>query len=145
MNIHDNGAVFSSDRMNWETPQWLFDELNDEFHFTLDAAADSKNFKVLPFLTAEQDALKCKWSGQVWCNPPYGRDIGKWVQKAYEESVRGGGDRRHVAAGPYRYELVPRMGVRQGGDTVPARSREVCWSKIQRAVSVDDHNLQGCI
>ena len=91
MNIHDNGAVFSSDRMNWETPQWLFDELNKEFHFTLDAAADSKNFKVVPFLSAEQDALKCKWSGRVWCNPPYGRDIGKWVQKAYEESVRGGG------------------------------------------------------
>lgn len=25
----------------------------------------------------------------VWCNPPYGREIGKWVEKAYNESLNG--------------------------------------------------------
>ena len=25
----------------------------------------------------------------VWCNPPYGREIGKWVEKAYNESLAG--------------------------------------------------------
>lgn len=27
--------------------------------------------------------------GAVFCNPPYGREIGKWVRKAYEEAQRG--------------------------------------------------------
>ena len=26
---------------------------------------------------------------RVWCNPPYGREIGKWVEKAYNESLKG--------------------------------------------------------
>lgn len=38
------------------------------------------------------DALSQSWDrgGAVFCNPPYGREIGKWVKKAYEEA-RGGG------------------------------------------------------
>lgn len=27
--------------------------------------------------------------GAVFCNPPYGREVGKWVRKAYEEAQRG--------------------------------------------------------
>jgi site-specific DNA-methyltransferase (adenine-specific) len=25
----------------------------------------------------------------VFCNPPYGREIGRWVEKAYESSLAG--------------------------------------------------------
>ena len=28
------------------------------------------------------DGLKQEWTGVCWCNPPYGRQIGKWVEKA---------------------------------------------------------------
>lgn len=30
--------------------------------------------------------MKQPWSGTVWCNPPYGREIGKWVKKAAEKT-----------------------------------------------------------
>lgn len=40
------GAAFSSDRTDWETPQSYFDELNEKYHFTLDAAASDENHKV---------------------------------------------------------------------------------------------------
>ena len=34
-----NEALFSSNRDDWETPPDFFAELNEEFHFTLDACA----------------------------------------------------------------------------------------------------------
>lgn len=84
-----NSKMWSSDRQDWETPQALFDELNDEFHFSLDAAANADNFKVLPFYDEGCDGLMADWLSPTWCNPPYGRDVGKWVRKAYMESLRG--------------------------------------------------------
>jgi len=84
-----NSSMYSSDKMDWETPQELFDKLNDEFHFALDAAADQNNFKVFPFLTVNDDSLNCDWLNPTWCNPPYGRNIDRWVRKGYEESLRG--------------------------------------------------------
>lgn len=53
--------------------------LNAEFGFTLDAAADAQNHKCPRYYTREQDGLKQPWPGAVWCNPPYGRQIGKWL------------------------------------------------------------------
>lgn len=84
-----NSKMFSSERQDWETPQALFDELNREFHFCLDAAASKENHKVLLWYTEEQDGLTSEWFNPTWCNPPYGRDVGKWVHKAYMESLRG--------------------------------------------------------
>ena len=63
----------------WETPQDFFDQLNGEFHFTLDVCANSENAKCEKYYTKEQDGLKQPWKGTVWCNPPYGRQIGSWV------------------------------------------------------------------
>jgi len=80
---------FSSASEEWETPQDLFDFYHSIYKFTLDAAASSINFKCLCFLTKSVDSLKQKWIGNVWLNPPYGRGIGKWVQKAYESSLEG--------------------------------------------------------
>lgn len=42
-----------------------------------------ENAKCEHYFTPEQDGLKQEWKGTVWCNPPYGRNIGKWVEKAY--------------------------------------------------------------
>lgn len=83
-------VLFSSNSCEWATPQAFFDQLNDEFHFTLDPCADDMNHKCDKYFTAEQDGLKQDWSGEiVFCNPPYGRDIGKWVEKCFDEVYRG--------------------------------------------------------
>lgn len=82
--------MFSSKTEMWSTPQDFFDKLNDEFHFTLDVCAISENAKCERYFTPEQDGLSQKWDGTVWCNPPYCRQTGRWVKKAYEESKNNG-------------------------------------------------------
>lgn len=86
-------ALLSSQKMDWCTPQAFFDELNREFHFVLDAAATPENAKCERYFTPEMDALSQSWDvgGAVFCNPPYGRQLGKWVAKAYLEHIRTGG------------------------------------------------------
>jgi len=80
---------FSSDCGAWETPQWLFDALDDEFHFDLDVCADPTNAKCSQYFTPEQDGLRQPWRGACYMNPPYGTEIHWWVQKAYEASLYG--------------------------------------------------------
>ena len=81
--------MFSSKTDLWETPKDLFDKLNKEFHFALDVCATPENAKCEEFYTKEQDGLKQPWKGTVWCNPPYGRQIGEWVRRAFLASVSG--------------------------------------------------------
>ena len=66
--------------MSWCTPQNFFDRLNEEFHFVLDAAATDKTAKCKKYFTPADDGLAQSWNcgGAVFCNPPYGRQIGKW-------------------------------------------------------------------
>ncbi|WP_156276197.1 phage N-6-adenine-methyltransferase [Neomoorella glycerini] len=86
-----NRGLFSSASDEWETPQWLFDQLNKEFRFVLDVCATPENAKCPYYYTKEQDALNCSWvwAKNCWMNPPYGRQIGQWVRKAYEEAKAG--------------------------------------------------------
>lgn len=80
-----NKVLFSSKKENWETPQNLFDELNKEFNFTVDVASDENNYKVSKYYTKKEDGLQQNWENEtVWCNPPYGREIGKWIKKAFD-------------------------------------------------------------
>lgn len=80
-------ALFLSQRMDWGTPQDLFDSLNKEFVFTLDPCALPYNAKCKTFFTPEDDGLSKSWEGHtVFCNPPYGRQIQDWVRKCKEES-----------------------------------------------------------
>lgn len=86
-----NESMFTSTTAEWATPQAFFDELNAEFNFTLDPCATSENAKCARYFTKEDDGLAQSWSGErVFCNPPYGRDINKWGEKAHNEAVRGG-------------------------------------------------------
>lgn len=81
--------LMTSKRNDWETPQKLFDELNKEFHFTLDPCSSHQNAKCKRHYTIEEDGLKQTWANEVvFCNPPYGREIGNWVKKAYDEWKR---------------------------------------------------------
>ncbi len=69
-----------SGAVHWSTPQAFYNVLDREFHFTLDAAANEFNAKCPNYFTQEMDALKQKWTGRVFCNPPYGPDVDKWLQ-----------------------------------------------------------------
>ena len=82
-------VMFSSKTDLWETPQEFFDELDLEFHFDLDVCALPENAKCTAYYTPEQDGLSQPWYGCCWCNPPYGREIGRWVKKA-ADSAEGG-------------------------------------------------------
>ena len=78
--------MFSSKTDQWATPQSFFNELNNEFHFTLDPCADEYNHKCERYFTKEQNGLSQSWKDEiVFCNPPYGRGIGKWVEKCFLE------------------------------------------------------------
>ena len=78
--------MFSSKSNEWATPRDFFDELNKEFHFDLDPCATKENAKCRRYFTEVEDGLKQDWGGhRVFCNPPYGREIGKWVKKCSEE------------------------------------------------------------
>lgn len=80
---------FESATVEWETPADLFQPLNDEFRFTLDVAATADNTKCARFFTSEDDGLAQPWSGVCWMNPPYGREMAKWMHKAVAEQARG--------------------------------------------------------
>lgn len=84
-------VMFSSKTDDWATPQYFFDKLDEEFFFTLDPCADEQNHKCLKYFTKETDGLLQDWSGErVFCNPPYGRSISKWVEKCFHEVYAGG-------------------------------------------------------
>lgn len=85
-----NEVLFSSTNGCWETPQDFFDNLDAEFHFTIDVAALPQNAKCSNYYTPEDNGLLQPWMGTVWCNPPYGRHVGDWVRKASDESSRNG-------------------------------------------------------
>jgi len=82
-------SLFSSNKEDWETPTDFFNDLNDEFHFTLDVCASPGNAKCDDYFTVVENGLAQNWSGVCWMNPPYGKAIGQWVAKAREEAQVG--------------------------------------------------------
>ena len=83
-------SLFSSESIEWATPQWLFDALDTEFNFTLDPCCTVENAKCKTFFTIKDDGLSQDWgTHSVFMNPPYGREIGKWMEKAYLSSLKG--------------------------------------------------------
>lgn len=85
-----NKGLFSNNSDNWTTPQELFDELNKEFHFTLDVCASKDNTKCSKYFTKEDNALLQDWTNEIcFMNPPYSRIQDKLIEKAKEESDKG--------------------------------------------------------
>lgn len=85
-----NEVHYKSGSKEWETPQDLFDALNEKFKFTLDVCATPDNTKCEKYFTKEENGLIQDWSNKVcWMNPPYGKVIKEWVKKAYESSHHG--------------------------------------------------------
>lgn len=81
-----------SARTDWETPQWLFDALDAEFHFTWDVCATDANHKCWRYFTPEVDGLAQDWTSfrACWMNPPYGPEIAAWIKKARDTALAGG-------------------------------------------------------
>ena len=77
-----NRALFTSQTDEGETPKDFFDDLNKEFSFNLDVCATKENAKCEKYYTKKEDGLSQQWRGKCWMNPPYGREIGKWMKKA---------------------------------------------------------------
>ena len=81
-------ALFTSNKNNWRTPKEFFKNLNMEFNFNLDACADDNNKLCDEYYSKENSCLEKSWRGKrVFMNPPYGRDIAKFIEKAYSESL----------------------------------------------------------
>ena len=81
---------YSSESNEWQTPIDFYDKLNDEFKFTLDPCASIHNYKCEKYFTIKENGLKQDWSKDiVFMNPPYGKEIKYWVEKAYFESLKG--------------------------------------------------------
>lgn len=96
MTENDTAVLFSSKSDEWETPDELFEDLAEEFEFTLDAAATQMNRKVPAYFGPDhiapvlRNALTQDWSteGAVWLNPPYSM-VTEFVRKAAAEALRG--------------------------------------------------------
>jgi len=79
----DKSVFLSSQTVEWATDDAFFAQINREFNFTVDVAADSTNAKCDRFYDIASDGLLQNWDGEtVWCNPPYGRRIADWIYKA---------------------------------------------------------------
>ena len=84
MSVH-----FSSQTDLWSTPQEFYDKLHAEFGFTLDPCATDENHKTPKYFTSIDNGLAQDWDREiVFMNPPYGREIGKWMDKA--STAQGG-------------------------------------------------------
>ncbi len=130
-----NAVLLSSKNMCWCTPQDFFDKLNKEFNFVLDAAATDKTAKCRLYYTPKTNGLSQSWNcgGAVFCNPPYGREIGKWIKKAYQEA-RGGGEKSYcfTDSRTNRHELFSRLHIRKSGNQIYSRAASVYGRKRQR-------------
>ena len=85
MNVH-----FSSKTDEWYTPKDFFNWVNDAYgFFDVDVCATKDNAKCEKYFDKKIDGLSQEWVGRCWMNPPYGREISKWMKKAYESSCNG--------------------------------------------------------
>lgn len=81
---------FVSTKQEWITPPGLFEQLNQEFNFNFDLAADKDNTKCKNFYSVGNDALSKSWENKIsWLNPPFGskeHKLENWIKKAYLSS-----------------------------------------------------------
>ena len=88
MNKKQMDVLFSHKKNDWETPQWLYEYLNKIYNFTLDPCATIESAKCSTFFTKEDNGLNQSWANHtVFMNPPYGKEIGNWIKKAYNEHI----------------------------------------------------------
>jgi hypothetical protein len=84
-----NNVHFSSESVEWYTPPEIIERVRKTLgEISLDPASCDEAQKVVNaicYLTQAQDGLSGDWSGKVFLNPPYGKEIGKWIEKLVSE------------------------------------------------------------
>lgn len=100
---------FNSVKNEYETPDSIFLPLRDEFDLELDLAASDRVHKLNVFYNEKQNALLLDWKGNCWLNPPFGRNLGKWIVKLCDEAIKWGGNKVCL---------------------IPVRSNTKWWSKV---------------
>lgn len=82
-------AIMTSDKQDWETPKDLFDKLNDEFNFDLDAFASDKNAKCKNYFTEQDDSFQQDWTKykSIFINPPYTSKVQDEVLKKINDTI----------------------------------------------------------
>lgn len=119
-NAHIMRVMTSSDDMTWATPQEWFDYLNLEFGFTLDPCCWPETAKCKRYYTPDTDGLAQSWQDErVFMNPPYGKELGKWMKKAYEEARDNG----------RLWFVLSRRELTRTGGTTTQRRRPKCDSQ----------------
>ena len=84
--FYSASTALSSARDDWETPPDLFALLDSEHHFTLDPCSNGRNNLCATHFTRQQNGLARSWRGhRVFMNPPYGRNLRAWMEKARSE------------------------------------------------------------
>ena len=84
-NMQQKAAMFSSNRQDWQTPDWFYNELCQERGikaYDTDPATNKDNpLGCKTFYTIEDDGLSKPWYGNVFINPPFGWGYyqNKWV------------------------------------------------------------------
>lgn len=119
------GAAYMSNRMDWETPTDLFSKLDDEFHFTLDAASSATNHKCQKYYTAEDSAFDHEWGGDGILQSAIrqgNRGMGAQMQRRSQPQRH---PRRHAPARSHRHTLVPTIHSQPCGGQVPQRPTPV--------------------
>lgn len=88
MNEETLQVMFSSKNQKCQTPKSFFHMLDAEFYFTTDVGADKESALKPDYLGLDngRDALKTGWGSVDYCNPPYGRQVGQWTRRGYEQS-----------------------------------------------------------
>ena len=115
--VSDRSGAEDSD--HWQTPQWLYDKLDAEFHFDFDPCPIHANF----------DGLSVPWGKSNFINPPYNRtDKPRFIARAYEE-WRGGGNMRAIDSIRYRYGTIPRSDFTLRRDSLSPWTHHICSSR----------------
>lgn len=86
--MRDLTPLMSSDKQDWGTPPEFIEWIENEFNMKLDldVCAHEGNHKIDRFFTIEDDALSQEWNSEnAWMNPPFGRELPKFIEKAIEE------------------------------------------------------------
>jgi site-specific DNA-methyltransferase (adenine-specific) len=84
-------VVGESNSVEYSTPLKIVEPLITEFGLTRDVCASALNHKLPDYWTKEDNALAKDWIGNCWMNPPFSRDLNKWVKKACNDAERFGG------------------------------------------------------
>lgn len=78
-----NRGMYSSNKLDTKTSNWLVDELSQVFHWNLDVCSSEPNV-CSNYFDEQDNGLSQDWVGLCWMNPPYGKQISKWIEKAKE-------------------------------------------------------------